>query len=79
MGDLEVFAAGANVDERALRDRGLIKGRCDRIKVLGDGELTKAVTVTRALVLASAAAEKIAKAGGKALVARAGRGDRAVT
>ena len=28
---LEVFDAGANVDERALRDRGLIKGQIDRI------------------------------------------------
>ena len=31
---------------RALRERGLVKGRCDRIKILGDGELTKTVTVT---------------------------------
>src|ERR1700761_2037128 len=34
VGDLEVFGAGAKVDEQALRDRGLIKGRCDRIKIL---------------------------------------------
>src|SRR3954451_23204573 len=38
---LNVFDAGANVDERALRDRGLVKGQIDRIKVLGNGELTK--------------------------------------
>ncbi len=41
VGDLDVFAAGAKVDERALRDRGLIKGKCERIKILGDGELTQ--------------------------------------
>jgi large subunit ribosomal protein L15 len=67
VGDLEVFAAGAKVDETSLRDRGLIKGKCDRIKILGDGELTKAVTVT-AHSFSRTAADKIAKAGGKALV-----------
>ena len=42
--ELEQFDAGAQVDERALRERGLIKGRADRLKILGDGELTKSVT-----------------------------------
>ena len=63
---LEAFAAGSKVDERALRDRGLIKGACDRIKILGNGELTKAVTVT-AHMCSKTAAEKITKAGGKVL------------
>lgn len=63
---LEAFAAGAKVDETALRDRGLIKGPVDRIKILGGGELTKAVTVT-AHAFSKSAAEKIAKAGGKTL------------
>jgi large subunit ribosomal protein L15 len=67
VGDLEVFAAGAKVDETSLRDRGIIKGKCDRIKILGDGDLTKAVTVS-AHSFSRAAAEKIAKAGGKTLV-----------
>jgi large subunit ribosomal protein L15 len=64
VGDLEIFAAGSNVDERALRDHGLIKGRFDRLKVLGNGELSKSVTVT-AHAFSKAAAEKITKAGGK--------------
>ena len=64
VGDLEVFAAGAKVDETALRDRGLIKGPCERIKILGEGNLTKAVTVT-AHAFSKSAAEKIQKAGGK--------------
>jgi len=68
VGDLEVFAAGANVDERSLRERGLIKGRFDRLKVLGSGELSKSVTVT-AHAFSKAAAEKITKAGGKVNVA----------
>lgn len=67
VGQLEVFEAGAKVDERALRDRGLIKGHADRIKVLGNGELTKSVTVT-AHAFSKAAQEKIAKAGGKAVL-----------
>jgi len=67
---LEVFDAGAKVDERALRDRGIIKGQVDRIKILGDGELTKAVTVT-AHSFSKSAQEKIAKAGGKAVLVAA--------
>ena len=72
VGDLEVFAAGANVDERSLRDRGLVKGTFDKLKILGDGDLTKSVTVT-AHAFSKSAAEKIKKAGGKAVVLAAGQ------
>ena len=71
VGDLDVFAAGANVDEQALAARGLVKGRFDRIKVLGGGELTKAVTVT-AHAFSKSAAQKIEKAGGKVVLVGAG-------
>jgi large subunit ribosomal protein L15 len=64
---LERFAAGTKVDETLLRDTGLVKGRADLIKILGKGDLTKAVTVT-AGAFSKAAFEKIAKAGGKAIV-----------
>jgi large subunit ribosomal protein L15 len=67
VGDLEVFAAGANVDQAALVARGLVKGRFDRIKILGDGELTKAVTVS-ADAFSKVAAQKIQKAGGKVVL-----------
>ena len=67
VGDLEIFAAGANVDEAALVARGLVKGRFDRIKILGDGELTKAVTVS-AHAFSKTAAQKIQKAGGKVVL-----------
>lgn len=67
VGDLELFAAGAKVDEKSLRAHGLIKGSFDRLKILGSGEITKAVTVT-AHAFSKAAAEKIQKAGGKAVV-----------
>jgi large subunit ribosomal protein L15 len=67
VGSLEVFASGAKVDERALRDRGLVKGAFDRLKILGDGEISKNVTVT-AHAFSKSAAEKIKKAGGKVLI-----------
>ncbi len=70
VGDLEVFAAGAKVDEHALLAHGLVKGRFDRIKILGSGELSKAVTVT-AHAFSKAAAEKIQKAGGKIVLLEA--------
>src|SRR5215471_17290604 len=67
VGDLEVFSAGANVDEQALVAHGLVRGRFDRIKVLGGGALTKAVTVS-AHAFSKSAAEKIQKAGGKVVL-----------
>jgi len=67
VGDLEIFPAGAKVDEAALRDRGLVRGAFDMIKILGSGELTKSVTVT-ATAFSKVAAEKIKKAGGKAVL-----------
>ena len=71
VGQLEAFDAGAKVDERALRDRGIVKGQIDRIKVLGNGDLTKKITVT-AHSFSKSAQEKIAKAGGTTvLVAQA--------
>jgi len=67
--DLEaVFEAGAEVDEAELRRVGLVKGRHDDgVKILGDGELTKPLTV-RAVKFTQSAAEKIVKAGGQAIV-----------
>jgi large subunit ribosomal protein L15 len=65
---LEVFEAGAIVDEVALRQRGIVKGRHDDgVKILGDGELTRALTV-RAAKFSESAAAKLAAAGGKAEV-----------
>lgn len=61
------FEAGTVVDEAALRAEGLVKGYAiDGIKVLGDGELTKALEVHATKFSASAAA-KLAAAGGKAV------------
>lgn len=67
LSDLEVFEKGATVDTKALLEKGIIKKAQDGVKVLGDGELTKALTVKLAAYSASAK-EKIEKAGGKAEV-----------
>ena len=66
--DLEAkFEAGSVVDTKALVEAGIIKKSLDGVKILGNGELTKALTVQVAAFTASAK-EKIEKAGGKAEV-----------
>jgi large subunit ribosomal protein L15 len=53
-----------NITPELLRDRGVVKRADARIKILGDGELTTALTV-QAHKFSKSAQEKIAKAGGK--------------
>lgn len=60
----EKFEAGETVDKAALAAKGIIKHETDLVKVLGDGDLTKALTVKVDKVSASAA-KKIEAAGGK--------------
>ncbi len=57
------FEDGATVNEKALREAGLVTGRCDAIKILGQGDLERKLTVVTDAVSASARA-KIEKAGG---------------
>jgi large subunit ribosomal protein L15 len=64
---LEVFPEGTEVTLEALWDRGVIKGRYDRVKVLGTGELSKKLTVL-AHAFSAGALCKIEKAGGKAVL-----------
>ncbi len=63
----EVFDAGSDVTPDVLRERGLVRDARALIKVLGRGEFAKKLTV-RAHKFSSAAAEKIAAAGGVAEV-----------
>jgi large subunit ribosomal protein L15 len=65
--DLELFEAGSVVDMAALGQAGLVKKVGDGIKILGDGELTKALTV-KAHKFSKSAQERIEAAGGKAEV-----------
>jgi large subunit ribosomal protein L15 len=68
--DLErVFDDGAEVTLEALVEKGLIKNTRTDVKVLGDGELKKKLSVTAHLFSASAR-EKIEKAGGSATALR---------
>jgi len=60
---LELFEAGSVVDIEALGKAGLIGQLKDGLKVLGDGELTKALTV-KAHKFSKSAEAKIAAAGG---------------
>lgn len=57
------FEDGATVNEKALREAGLVTGRCDAIKILGQGDLERKLTVVTDAVSASARA-KIEKAEG---------------
>lgn len=58
------FEAGAQVTPEALADKGLVNSTA-RVKVLGRGELTKALTI-KAHAFSDSAKEKIAQAGGSA-------------
>ena len=62
--DLEKFEADSVVDVNALLEKGIIKKSLDGVKVLGNGELSKPLTVKLNAYTASAK-EKIEKAGGK--------------
>lgn len=61
------FEDGAVVDAEALIASGVIKDAKDGVKILGNGELTKKLTV-KAVKFTASAQEKIEKAGGKAEV-----------
>ncbi len=65
--ELDRFEAGATINEAALREARLVQGRDVRIKILGDGDLSKKLTV-EAHAFSKSASEKIEKAGGKAVV-----------
>ena len=65
--DLNKFEDGAVVDAEALVNAGIISKTLDGVKVLGNGEITKKLTV-KASKFTSAAAAKIEAAGGKAEV-----------
>ena len=62
--DLDRFVDGTVVDTELLKASGIIKKELDGVKILGNGELTKNLTV-KAAKFSAAAKEKIEKAGGK--------------
>jgi large subunit ribosomal protein L15 len=77
VGDLQGFEAGTVVDETILRQERLVRGAADGVKILGDGELDRALTV-KVHAISAGAREKIEKAGGTVeLLPRPTKGPRA--
>lgn len=64
LADLNRFEEGAQVSPEDLRKSGIIKRAGDRVKILGNGEITRSLTV-RAHAFTRSAREKIEQAGGK--------------
>ena len=64
---LDRYEAGAVIDIDTLINDKVIKNRFDGLKVLANGEITKALTV-KAAIFSAQAKEKIEAAGGKAEV-----------
>ena len=67
VGTLNKFEDGAVVDTKALVEAGIVKNSFDGVKVLGNGNITKKLTVQVSAFSESAKA-KIEAAGGKAEV-----------
>ena len=67
LGALERFEDGATVTVETLIESGIIKNPRDGVKILGNGELTKKLTV-QANAFSASAKEKIEALGGKAEV-----------
>ena len=63
VGKLDVFEDGAVVTIEALMEKGIIRHTKDGVKILGNGELTKKLTV-KANAFSAGAKEKIEAAGG---------------
>ena len=61
---LNVFEAGSVVDVEALMAKKIVRKVVDGVKILGNGELARALTV-KATVFSASAKEKIEAAGGK--------------
>jgi large subunit ribosomal protein L15 len=67
LGDLEQFEEGERVTEQLLREKGLVNGRFDGLKILGRGELTKKLTV-EADKFSDTARQRIEKVGGSVVI-----------
>jgi large subunit ribosomal protein L15 len=68
LGQIEAaFESGDQVTPESLRKHHFAKGRYDVLKVLGDGELTKKLTIS-AHRFSKSALEKIQKAGGQSVI-----------
>ena len=62
--DLNKFEDGTEVTPELLKETGILKNQLDGVKVLGNGEITKKITV-RAHKFSKSAVEKLEKSGSK--------------
>ena len=62
---LDVFPDNSEITPEILQERGLLRGKGRQVKILGDGALSKALTI-RAHAFSAKAKEKIEASGGKA-------------
>ncbi len=65
--NLDRFVEGTVVDAELLKAAGMIKKELDGVKILGNGEITRKLTV-KAAAFSASAKEKIEKVGGEAEV-----------
>lgn len=65
VGQLNCFDDGAEVDQDSLRKAGLVKGRIAKVKILGEGDLERKLTI-KVDAYSKSAIEKIEQAGGSA-------------
>ena len=67
----KIFEVGATVDLEALRAKGLVPKLVEHVKILGEGEITKKLTI-KAYRASATAKEKIEQAGGTIEVGSSG-------
>jgi large subunit ribosomal protein L15 len=61
--DLEKFFDAGSIDESGLREKGLVNGNWDGVKILGSGDITKKFSI-KVHAISASAKEKLEKAGG---------------
>lgn len=61
----DAYKDGETVNLETLLAKGIISGRNAKVKILGDGEIKKKVTVSAQIMTSAGAKEAIEKAGGK--------------
>jgi large subunit ribosomal protein L15 len=64
VGDLKDFAPNSTLDVEVLKKAGLVKGRNDGVKILGNGEISHPVTI-KVKKASKSAQRKIEAAGGR--------------
>ncbi len=63
LADIELLFDAGSVDEKSLREKGLVNGKWDGVKILGGGDVTKKFAI-KVNAISASAKEKLEKAGG---------------